>query len=117
MHRALLTLTLTFVLACRAGARDGAPCSAVATRQRALAAAALGSATVAPETRALVERSLPALQSMLTRACTEGAWSPAIRDCMVQAPDHAAFQACEQQLTDDQRRALDLAARGETGPP
>ncbi|HSN30040.1 MAG TPA: hypothetical protein VLT45_27320 [Kofleriaceae bacterium] len=113
MHRALLLL----VLACRATPRDGAPCSAVATRQRTLAEAALGSAAVEPQTRELLARSLPALQAALTRACTEGAWSPAIRDCMVQAPDHAAFQACEQKLTDDQRRALDLAARGETPAP
>ena len=113
MHRVLLLL----VLACRATPRDGAPCSAVATRQRTLAADALGSATVEPATRALVERSLPALQQALTRACEGGAWSPAVRDCMVQARDHAAFQACELQLTDDQRRALDLAARGVTPTP
>jgi hypothetical protein len=35
---------------------------------------------------------------------------------MVAAPDHAALQACEQQLTDDQRKALDRAARGEPSP-
>ena len=112
-----MLLAVSLVLACRATPPAGAPCSAVATRQRTLAAAALGSATVEPQTRALVERSLPALQDALTHACEGGAWSPAVRDCMVQAPDHAAFQACEQQLTDDQRRALDLAARGETPAP
>jgi len=113
VHRVLLLL----LLACRATPRDGAPCSAIATRQRTLATDALGSATVEPATRALVQRSLPSLQQALTRACEQGAWSPSVRDCMVQAPDHAAFQACEQRLTDDQRRALDLAARGMTPAP
>jgi len=115
VHRALLTLGV--LAACRASPRDAAPCGAVATRQRALTEAALGSAAVEPQTRELVTRSLPALQAALRRACEEGGWSRAIRNCMVQAPDHAAFQLCEQQLTDDQRRALDLAARGETPAP
>lgn len=115
MHRALLTLVV--VAACHGPPRDGAPCGAIATRQRSLTEAALGSAAVEPQTRELVTRSLPALQVALQRTCEEGGWSPAIRDCMVQAPDHAAFQLCEQQLTDDQRRALDLAARGETPTP
>jgi hypothetical protein len=35
---------------------------------------------------------------------------------MVSAPDHAAFQACEHQLTDDQRKALDHAADGKQAP-
>jgi hypothetical protein len=113
VHRALLLL----VLGCRATPHDLVPCGAVATRQRMLAEAALGSATVEPPTRALAQRSLPALQTALTRACEDGAWSPAVRECMVQARDHAAFQACARQLTDDQRRALDLAARGETPAP
>ena len=33
---------------------------------------------------------------------------------MVNAPDHVALEACQQQLTDEQRRALDLSSRGET---
>jgi hypothetical protein len=33
---------------------------------------------------------------------------------MATAANHAAFQACEQQLTDDQRKALDRAALGES---
>ena len=33
---------------------------------------------------------------------------------MVSAGDHVALQTCQQQLTDEQRRALDRAARGET---
>jgi hypothetical protein len=108
---------LAVVAACRERPKDVAPCGAVAMRQLSLAQAALGSATVDPETRRLVAAQLPAMRDALIQTCTEGAWSPAVRNCMVQAPDHAAFQACEQRLTDDQRRALDRAARGETPSP
>lgn len=111
MHRLLAALLL---VACREQPPQGTPCSAVATRQLTLTEAALGSAAVDPATRALVEKQLPGIRDALERACREGGWSPSVRDCMVQATDHAAFQACAQRLTDDQRRALDLAARGET---
>jgi hypothetical protein len=107
-------LAVALLVACREKPPEGAPCSAVATRQLTLAQAALGSATLAPATRALLDKQLPAIRDALDRACREGGWSSSVRDCMVQATDHAAFQACEQRLTDDQRRALDLAARGET---
>jgi hypothetical protein len=113
--RAVLLLVL--VAACREPAREGTPCTAVAIRQYTLAEADLGSATLDPATRRLVDAELPALRDALSQACREGAWSPAVRECMVQAPDHAAFQACARQLTDDQRRAFDQAARGETPSP
>lgn len=115
MHRlAVAALVAGLLVACRAQPPAGAPCSAVATRRQSLARAALGSATVDPATRARVAGELGDLRDALERACREGGWSAAVRDCMVQAPDHAAFQACAQRLTDDQRRAFDLAARGET---
>ena len=107
------------VAACRepAATRRRTPCTAVATRQLALAEADLGSATVDPATRQLAEHQLPALRDALSQACREGGWSAAVRECMVQAPDHAAFQACARDLTDDQRRAFDQAARGVTPSP
>jgi hypothetical protein len=111
VHRLVV---LALLAACRANAPEGAPCSAVATRQRTLAEADLGSATVDPATRQLVEQQLPGIRDAFDRACRDGAWSSGVRNCMVQASDHAAFQACAQRLTDDQRRALDRAARGET---
>jgi hypothetical protein len=113
VHR-LLAVALLAASPCREKPPDGAPCSAIATRQLTLAQAAFGSAAVDPATRPLVEKQLPQIRDALDRACREGGWSGSVRDCMVQATDHAAFQACEQRLTDDQRRALDLAARGET---
>lgn len=108
---------MMLVAACREPSREGTPCTAVATRVFALAEADLGSATVAPATRSLVEAQLPAMRDALARACREGGWSPSVRECMVQAPDHAAFQACAQNLTDDQRRAIDQTARGVTPSP
>jgi hypothetical protein len=83
----------------------------------ALAEADLGSATIAPETRQRAITQLPALRDALSQACREGGWSASVRECMVQAHDHATFQACAQKLTDDQRRAFDQAARGETPSP
>ena len=53
------------------------------------------------------------MRDTLQQACEDGAWSDAIRDCMVRAPDHVALQACERDLTEDQQRGLDRAARGE----
>jgi hypothetical protein len=110
-------LVLVLLAACRSKPSASAPCDAVATRRLALARDALGSATVDPVTRDLLAKQLEAMRDALTQACRDGAWSPAIRDCMVQASDHASFQACELKLTDDQRRALDRAAHDETPSP
>ena len=74
----------------------------------------LGSASVDPATRRAVAEQLPAMRDSLSQICTTGKWSTQVRNCMVNAPDHVAMQACQQQLTDEQRRALELAARGET---
>ncbi|MBC7974808.1 MAG: hypothetical protein H7138_07450 [Myxococcales bacterium] len=59
-----------------------------------------------------VLHQLPAMRDALAHACTEGKWSAATRACLVRANDHQAFETCEQQLTDEQRRALDSATRG-----
>jgi hypothetical protein len=66
-------------------------------------------------TRRAVEDQLPAMRDSLTQACADGRWSAAVRSCLVAASDHVSFEACEQQLTDDQRRDLDRANRGVTG--
>ena len=57
------------------------------------------------------------MRDALAIASKDGEWSPAVRSCMVKATDHVAFAACEQQLTDSQRAALDRAARGDTATP
>ena len=94
--------------------KDDASCGAVATRLFTLAHEDLGSAKVDPATARQVADQLPAMRDALTQRCTDGKWSTQVRNCMVIAADHVALQACQQQLTDEQRRALDLAARGET---
>jgi hypothetical protein len=109
-------LTLPVVAGCRRKSADDAPCATVASRMFTLARADLGSASVDPATRRAVADQLPAMRDSLTQICTDGKWSTQVRNCMVNAPDHVALQACQQQLTDEQRRALDLAARGETIP-
>jgi hypothetical protein len=104
-----LVVLLLFAAACRAKS-DAAPCGTVAGQFFQLANRDLGSASIDDKTRRAVSDQLPAMRDQLALACTEGAWSGAVRTCMANAQDHAAFQACEQQLTDDQRKALDRAA-------
>ena len=114
--RALLMATLIAGLAsgCHRKSADNAPCATVASRMFTLAQEDLGSATVDPATRRAVADQLPAMRDSLSQICTTGKWSTQVRNCMVNAPDHVALEACQQQLTDEQRRALDLSSRGET---
>jgi hypothetical protein len=111
MHR--VVVLVLFAAACRAKS-DAAPCGTVAGQFFQLASRDLGSAStdgkIDDKTRRAVSDQLPALRDQLALACTEGKWAAAARTCLANAQDHAAFQACEQQLTDDQRKALDRAA-------
>ena len=107
-------LVLVAILAACGGKKDEASCAAVATRLFTLARDDLGSAKVDPATRRAVNDQLPAMRDALTQICTDGKWSTQVRNCMVTAGDHLALQTCQQQLTDEQRRALDRAAAGET---
>ena len=77
----------------------------------------LAKATVEPATRRAVADQLPAMRDALTQICNDGAWSAQVRNCMVNAANHLALQACQEQLTDEQRHGLDRAARGETSSP
>ncbi len=113
-----MRLVLLVLLAgCRAKAGDGAPCSTVAGRFYTLARTDLDRAQVEPGLRRDVLDQLPAMRDALGQICVEGTWSAAVRDCMVKAEDHVALEACERQLTDAQRAALDGATRGETTSP
>lgn len=114
----LAIVLLGFLIAsgCGKKRKDDAPCGTVASRLFTIAKDDLGKATVDPATRKAVADQLPAMRDALTQICTDGAWSTQVRNCMANAVDHAAFQACQTQLTDDQRRGLDRAARGETTP-
>ena len=112
-------MRLLFVIALVAGCqkKSAAPsCGQVAGQFYAIANQELATATVDPSTRRAVVEQLPAMRDALVVACDDGKWSDAVRTCMAAATDHVALQACEQQLTDDQRRALDGASRGEPSP-
>jgi small lipoprotein (TIGR04454 family) len=110
----VLALVGTVAFGCGKKPKDEAPCGTVAGRLFTIARDELGKATADAATRRSVADQLPAMRDALTKACTDGKWSREARNCMANAPDHAAFQGCQQQLTDDQRRKLDEAARGET---
>jgi hypothetical protein len=112
-----LVAVLLLAAACHGKAKDGPPCATVAGRFFAIAHDDLGKATVDPAVRRAVADQLPAMRDALAQACTDGGWSAQVRDCMVKAGTHVAFEACEQGLTDAQRHALDSAARGETPSP
>jgi hypothetical protein len=120
--RALATIGLCGGLAgaaCRGQVSDPAPpCSAVGARFLDIARTDLGRAVrdgIADATRRAVEDQLPAMRDALAQACADGRWSAAVRSCLVAASDHVGVEACEQQLSDDQRRDLDRANRGATG--
>jgi hypothetical protein len=49
--------------------------------------------------------------------CTDSTWSAETRKCLVLANDRVGFEACEQQLTDEQRIALDRASRDGSAAP
>jgi len=114
--RGLVVVCLALA-ACRGKGDEAATCGTVASRFFTLTRDALGSATVDPATRREVSDQLPAMRDALGQLCSEGKWSVQIRNCLVQATDHAAFEACEQQLTDAQRNALQAAADGKTASP
>lgn len=114
MCRAIFVVVLFASSGCSKKPTEAAPCGAVAARLFAIATDDLQTAKVEPGPRRMVADQLPAMRDSLAQLCTDGAWSAAVRNCMANAADHAAFQTCQQQLTDAQRSALDRAAQGKT---
>jgi hypothetical protein len=118
MVRCAVLAVLVGAVACRGGGGDAAPpCGAVAARFVDIARHELASAKVDEATARTVADQLPAMRDSLDRACSAGRWGAATRKCLVQASDHVGFEACQQQLTDEQRRDLDRATRGATETP
>jgi hypothetical protein len=114
---AICSLALAlFATSCR-GKSEAPPCTTVASQFFVIATGDLAKATVDPATSRAVTDQLPAMRDALATVCKDGAWSAAVRTCMAAATDHAGLQACEVQLTDDQRRGLDRAARSEASTP
>ena len=118
MIRAALVALLGLLAACRGAAGDAPPaCGAVAANFIEIARYELAHATSDAATVRAVSAQLPAMRDALAQACTDGKWSPATRKCLVHANDHPGFEACEQQLSDEQRRYLDRSTRGTLETP
>ncbi|HET9623174.1 MAG TPA: hypothetical protein VFP84_17495 [Kofleriaceae bacterium] len=99
--------------ACHAAGTDPPPtCGVVAARFLDLARRDLEAAKVDEASSRAVKAQLPAMRDALARACNEGKWSEATRRCLVRANDHIGLEACEQELTDEQRRDLDRGLSG-----
>ena len=115
VHRLVILHALVVVVAggCRGGAA-GASCGQVGATFQAIAGAEVAVAKIDDATRRAVADQIPAMRDALVAVCKDGAWTAQVRDCMAKAPDHAALQACEAGLTDDQRRAIDKATRGDS---
>lgn len=115
MHR--LALLLVLVAACKRDPNAAPPCGAVGAKFLVIARGELevatgGSGETIEATRRAVLDQLPAMRDSLVNACTDTAWSDAVRRCLVDAPTHVAFEACLTQLGDEQRRDLDERTRG-----
>src|SRR5262245_23958971 len=99
--------------ACRSP--DAAPsCGAVAAHFMYIAEQDLLKASVDDASRRAVRAQLPAMRDSLATACADSQWSAQVRRCLHAANDHIGFETCQRELTEEQRRALDRAARGET---
>lgn len=116
MTRAVILPVIILVIAlgaCRRGSPDAPPCGAVGAKFLVLAERALEDKKPDEAMRRALKQQLPAMRDTIVGVCMDSTWSAGVRTCLVNANDHVAFEACEQQLTDAQRRALDRASRGE----
>lgn len=104
---------------CKRGSDGAPPCDAVGAKFLVLARDDLEKKQPDEALRRRVEDQLPAMRDSIVFVCTETKWTAAVRSCLVGAKDHAAFETCEQQLSEVQRRDLARAASGEdiTKPP
>lgn len=104
---------LLLAAACRRDPNAAPPCGAAGAKLFVLARADLDrdKAKYDEASRRLVLDQLPAMRDALVNACTDTKWSDAVRRCLVDATDHLAFEACQLQLTDAQRQALERSAR------
>jgi hypothetical protein len=108
-----MTSVLASSGACKRGDPSAPPCGAVGATFLLLAKQDLTTSKLDEARRRGVEQQLPAMRDSLIVACTETSWSASVRSCLVSARDHLAFEACEQLLSDVQRRDLARAARGD----
>ena len=106
MIRWLALAALVLCSACKRGGDAAPACGAVGAKFYMLVRADLDKAHLDPAKTRALEDQLPAMRDSLVTSCTEGAWSADVRSCLSSAPDHVAFEACEQHLTDAQRQLL-----------
>jgi len=94
---------------CRRDPDAAPPCGAIGTKLLVIARDDLdaGASKYDDATRRGVLDQLPAMRDALVNSCKETRWTDAVRRCLVDAPDHVAFEGCQRQLTDAQRQALD----------
>jgi len=111
--RRLAFAALLLASACKRGGDAAPACGAVGARFYMLVRADLDKTPLDPARARALEDQLPAMRDALVASCTEGKWSPEVRTCLTGAGDHVTFEACEQHLTDDQRKLLERSARGE----
>jgi len=116
--RSSIVFALLLAVACKRDPNAAPPCGAVGARLFVLARADLDrdQARYDEASRRLVLDQLPAMRDSLVNACTDTKWSDAVRRCLVDAVDHLAFEACQQQLTDSQRQALERSAKPKASP-
>ena len=116
--RSSILFALLLLTACKRDPNAAPPCGAVGAKLFVLARNDLerDKAKYDEASRRLVLDQLPAMRDSLVNACTDTKWSDAVRRCLVAATDHLAFEACQQQLTDAQRQALERSARPKTSP-
>lgn len=109
------SLALAVALACAGCGRKqaGASCGDVTAKLMTIANAEIDAAHASADTARLLHDQLPAMRDSLDQNCKEQKWDRAVRDCLAGAADHAAFVACETQLSDAQKAALDRSTRGE----
>lgn len=111
-----IAIALALLAGCKRDPDAAPPCGAVGAKLLVIARAELDATQGRDEaTRRAVLDQLPAMRDALVHACTDTAWSDAVRRCLVDAADHVAFETCQQQLTDAQRQ--DLARRSSSGEP
>lgn len=117
--RVALVFCAAMLAACKGGGDGAPPCNAVGAKFFVLAKDDLSKKQPDEVLRRGVEDQLPAMRDSIVLVCTETKWTGAVRSCLVDAKDHAAFEACERQLTDTQRKDLVRASLGEdiTKPP
>jgi hypothetical protein len=107
--RVLISVVALVTIACKRDPDAAPPCGAVGAKLLVIARAELEASrgTYDDATRRAVLDQLAAMRDALVHACTDTGWSDAVRRCLVDAPDHLAFEACQRQLTDPQRHALE----------